>query len=349
MKKIVLMLMMVVAAITANAQKYALVDMEYILKNVPAYERANEQLNQDYNMINIKKNITGIILLSFFATLTAVANERDSIYLEGKVLQTISHTDVAGAFVEVLDGKDSTLINSQIANIQYGTSDNQKNVSMYQINIPRKTGKLILRVSKEEYETTYVDISVNNIQKRAYKQEVPPIFLSRMKSVGLEDVTIQAKILDLIKDIQKKRNLSVIFITHNMGVVAKVADRINVMYAGKIVESGTADEIFYDPRHPYTWGLLSAMPDLNTTGKRLYTIPGSPPNLLHKLPGDPFAPRNAYALNIDDRLEPPMFKVSETHSAATWLLHPDAPKVELPAELKERIERMKEEANANGR
>lgn len=163
------------------------------------------------------------------------------------------------------------------------------------------------------------------------------------------DVTIQAKILDLIKDIQKKRNLSVIFITHNMGVVAKVADRINVMYAGKIVESGTADEIFYDPRHPYTWGLLSAMPDLNTTGKRLYTIPGSPPNLLHKLPGDPFAPRNAYALNIDDRLEPPMFKVSETHSAATWLLHPDAPKVELPAELKERIERMKEEANANGR
>lgn len=143
-------------------------------------------------MINIKKNITGIILLSFFTTLTAVANERDSIYLEGKVLETISHTDVAGAFVEVLDGKDSTLINSQIANIQYGTSDNQKNVSMYQINIPRKTGKLILRVSKEEYETTYVDISVNNIQKRAYKQEVPPIFLPRMKSVGLEDVVVKA-------------------------------------------------------------------------------------------------------------------------------------------------------------
>ena len=158
------------------------------------------------------------------------------------------------------------------------------------------------------------------------------------------DVTIQAKILDLIKEIQKKRSLSVIFITHNMGVVARVADRINVMYAGKIVESGTADEIFYDPRHPYTWGLLSAMPDLETTGDRLYTIPGSPPNLLHKVQGDPFAPRNAYALNIDDRLEPPMFKISETHSAATWLLHPYAPKVEMPAELKERIARMKEEA-----
>ena len=158
------------------------------------------------------------------------------------------------------------------------------------------------------------------------------------------DVTIQAKILDLIKEIQKKRNLSVIFITHNMGVVARVADRINVMYAGKIIESGMADEIFYDPRHPYTWGLLSAMPDLETTGDRLYTIPGSPPNLLHKVQGDPFAPRNAYSLNIDDRLEPPMFKISETHSAATWLLHPNAPKVEMPEELKERIIRMKEEA-----
>lgn len=158
------------------------------------------------------------------------------------------------------------------------------------------------------------------------------------------DVTIQAKIIDLIKDIQKKRNLSVIFITHNLGVVAKVADHINVMYAGKIVEKGTADEIFYDPRHPYTWGLLSAMPDLNTTNDRLYTIPGSPPNLLHKVPGDAFAPRNIYALNIDDRLEPPMFKVTDTHSAATWLLDPRAPKVEMPQELKDRIESMKKEA-----
>lgn len=158
------------------------------------------------------------------------------------------------------------------------------------------------------------------------------------------DVTIQAKILDLIKKIQKKRNLSVIFITHNMGVVAKVADRINVMYAGRIVEEGLADEIFYDPRHPYTWGLLSAMPDLETKGERLYTIPGSPPNLLHKIQGDPFAARNAYALNIDSRLEPPMFKITQTHRAATWLLHPAAPKIELPQELKERIDRMKEEA-----
>ena len=158
------------------------------------------------------------------------------------------------------------------------------------------------------------------------------------------DVTIQAKILELIQKIQKERNISVIYITHDLGVVAKVADFVNVMYAGRIVETGTIDEIYYEPAHPYTWGLLSAMPDLDTDDDRLYTIPGSPPNLLHPVPGDAFAPRNVYALNIDERAEPPMFKLSDTHYAATWLLDPRAPKVEMPPELKARIERMKKEA-----
>ncbi len=158
------------------------------------------------------------------------------------------------------------------------------------------------------------------------------------------DVTIQAKILELIQRIQRERNISVIYITHDLGVVAKVADFVNVMYAGRIVETGTTDEIYYAPAHPYTWGLLSAMPDLDTEDDRLYTIPGSPPNLLHPVQGDAFAPRNVYALNIDERLEPPMFKITDTHYAATWLLDPRAPKVELPPELKARIERMKKEA-----
>ncbi|MCR5527149.1 MAG: ABC transporter ATP-binding protein [Lachnospiraceae bacterium] len=155
------------------------------------------------------------------------------------------------------------------------------------------------------------------------------------------DVTIQAKILELIKKIQEERGISVIYITHDLGVVAKVADYVNVMYAGRIVEKGRIDEIFYDPRHPYTWGLLSAMPDLETDDDRLYTIPGSPPNLLHEVQGDAFAPRNAFALQIDEKLEPPMFKITDTHSAATWLLDPRAPKCEMPSELKHRIERMK--------
>jgi oligopeptide transport system ATP-binding protein len=158
------------------------------------------------------------------------------------------------------------------------------------------------------------------------------------------DVTIQAKIIELIRRIQKERGISVIYITHDLGVVAKVADYVNVMYAGKIVEKGKINEIFYDPRHPYTWGLLSAMPDLDTDDDRLYTIPGSPPNLLHAPEGDAFAPRNRYALVIDDKVEPPMFQVSETHFAATWLLDARAPKSEMPKELKDRIERMKKEA-----
>ncbi|WP_294578095.1 ABC transporter ATP-binding protein [uncultured Thomasclavelia sp.] len=159
------------------------------------------------------------------------------------------------------------------------------------------------------------------------------------------DVTIQAKILELIKEIQAKKDLSVIYITHDLGVVAKVADFVNVMYAGKIVEKGTIDEIFYDPRHPYTWGLLSSMPDLDTDDDVLYTIPGTPPNLTNEIVGDAFAPRNPYALKIDLRVEPPMFDVpgSSTHKVASWLMHEKAPKVEMPESLKNRLEKMKSE------
>lgn len=164
------------------------------------------------------------------------------------------------------------------------------------------------------------------------------------------DVTIQAKILELIQDIQKKKNLSVIYITHDLGVVAKVADAVNVMYAGKIVETGLIEEVFYDPRHPYTWGLLSAMPDLDTDDDELYTIPGSPVNLTQHIEGDAFAPRNAYALNIDFRKEPPLFDVkgSKTHKVASWLMHEQAPTVEMPLMLKRKIEKMKKEAELHG-
>ncbi|MBQ6261210.1 MAG: ABC transporter ATP-binding protein [Firmicutes bacterium] len=163
------------------------------------------------------------------------------------------------------------------------------------------------------------------------------------------DVTIQAKILDLINEIKRRQDLSIIFITHDMGVVANMADRICVMYAGKIVEFGTANEIFYEPAHPYTWALLSAMPDLDTKEK-LFAIPGAPPNMLVPPKGDAFAARNKYALELDFEEEPPYFKLSDTHYAATWLLHPDAPKVEMPEILKNRIARMIEkEAARDGR
>ncbi len=156
------------------------------------------------------------------------------------------------------------------------------------------------------------------------------------------DVTIQAKILEEIKEIKEKNGLSVIFITHDLGVVANMADRICVMYAGKIVEFGTSEEIFYSPAHPYTWALLSSMPDLETK-ERLFSIPGTPPNMVFPPKGDAFAARNKYAMSIDFEEEPPFFKLSDTHYAATWLLHPNAPKVEMPEILKARIERIKKE------
>lgn len=157
------------------------------------------------------------------------------------------------------------------------------------------------------------------------------------------DVTVQARILDLINTIKKERNISVIFITHDMGVVANMADRINVMYAGKIVEKGTADEIFFEPAHPYTQALLAAMPDLETE-ERLMSIPGVPPNMIYPPKGDAFAARNAQAMKIDFEREPPFFKLSDTHYAATWALHPKAPKLEMPEVLRNRIARIKEES-----
>jgi oligopeptide transport system ATP-binding protein len=160
------------------------------------------------------------------------------------------------------------------------------------------------------------------------------------------DVTIQDKILDLIISLQQKRELSVVYITHDLGVVAKTSDYVNVMYAGKIIESGTIIDIFYDPRHPYTWGLLSAIPDVSDNSAALYSIPGTPPVLTKEPEGDAFAPRNPYALNIDFKKEAPMFKVSDTHYAATWLLDERAKKVERPKELEDRIKRMKMEAAA---
>lgn len=144
------------------------------------------------------------------------------------------------------------------------------------------------------------------------------------------DVTIQAQILKLIKDLQKEFNYTIIFITHDLGVVANVADRVAVLYGGQVVELGTCEEIFYDPRHPYTWALLSSLPQLAQRNTTLYSITGTPPSLYNKIVGDAFAPRNPYCLKIDTIAEPPMFQASETHFAKTWLEHPDAPKVEKP-------------------
>ena len=165
----------------------------------------------------------------------------------------------------------------------------------------------------------------------------PDILIADEPTTAL-DVTMQAQILDLIRASQARTGASVIFITHDLGVVANVADRVAVMYAGKIVETGASQEIFYDPRHPYTWGILASMPTLNTDGERLSAIPGMPPTLMDPPRGDAFAPRNPYALEADFLAEPPMFKISDTHYAATWLLDPRAPHVDAPEFIQKRRE-----------
>ena len=154
------------------------------------------------------------------------------------------------------------------------------------------------------------------------------------------DVTIQAQILKLIKDLQKEFNYTIVFITHDLGVVANIADRVAVMYAGQIVELGTVEDVFYDPRHPYTWALLSSLPQLAQRNTQLYSITGTPPSLYNKIIGDPFAPRNPYCMKIDTLLDSPMFKVSDTHYAKTWLLDPRSPKVEKPEAIQNMHEKL---------
>lgn len=223
-----------------------------------------------------------------------------------------------------------------------------------------------LHISKQEAKQKALgllaDVGIDNPEKRflEYPHELsggmrqrvviaialacdPEILICDEPTTAL-DVTIQAKILELIKEIQAKKNISVIYITHDLGVVAKVADYVAVMYAGRIVEKGAINEVFYDPRHPYTWGLLASMPDTETNSQRLYAIPGTPPNLMEKIVGDAFAPRNQYALKIDFVEAPPMYDVGGQHRVASWLCDSRAPKIELPENLKERIEKMKREA-----
>ena len=154
------------------------------------------------------------------------------------------------------------------------------------------------------------------------------------------DVTIQAQILKLIKDLQRDFGYTIVFITHDLGVVANIADRVAVLYAGQIVELGTVEEVFYDPRHPYTWALLSSLPQLAQKNTKLYSITGTPPSLYNSIVGDAFAPRNPYCLKIDTLLEPPMFRVTDTHFAKTWLLDPNAPKLEKPEGIKDIHEKL---------
>ncbi|MEG1312221.1 MAG: ABC transporter ATP-binding protein [Romboutsia sp.] len=213
------------------------------------------------------------------------------------------------------------------------------------------------KISKKEAKKRVIElislVGIDNAQKRfnqyphhfsgGMRQRIviaislacnPSVLIADEPTTAL-DVTIQSQILELVKDLQKKIGLSIIFITHDLGVVAEIADKVAVMYAGKIVEIGNSEDIFYNAKHPYTWGLMASLPTLKSENEFLYSIPGMPPNLLNPPKGDAFAIRNKCALKIDYYEEPPMFKISDEHSASTWLLHDYAPKVESPLNNKD--------------
>ena len=288
-------------------------------------------------------------------------NESGSILFDGQEISPVQFDGNAAAYEKLMEGirgnsmsmifQDPMSFLNPVLTIEKQLVEPLKNhKKMSKAELHQKAVELLTQVgipSPEERLKQYPHQLSGGMRQRVIIAIAlacnPKLIIADEPTTAL-DVTIQAKILELIRSIQKERGISVIYITHDLGVVAKVADYVDVMYAGKIVETGTIDEIFYEPRHPYTWGLLSAMPDLDTADDRLYTIPGSPPNLLHEKPGDAFAPRNHFALNIDDEVDPPMFKITDTHYAATWLLDPRAPKVDMPPELAQRIARMKAEA-----
>ncbi|MCF6138725.1 ABC transporter ATP-binding protein [Alkalihalobacillus berkeleyi] len=267
----------------------------------------------------------------------------DLVHKSDKQMEAIRGKDIGMIFQDPMTSLNPTMkVGKQI------TEGLQKHEKISQSNARKRAIELLDKVGipmPEKRINQYPHEFSGGMRQRAMiaiaLATKPKLLIADEPTTAL-DVTIQAQILELMNDLQEEMGTSIIFITHDLGVVANVADRVAVMYAGQIIETGTVDEIFYNPKHPYTWGLLGSMPDMTTEEEELTAIPGSPPDLVNPPKGDAFALRSPYAMKIDFEYEPPMFQVSETHFAKTWLLHKDAPQVEPPEIVKKRMVHFKE-------
>ena len=252
-------------------------------------------------------------------------NERDMQSIRGKKIAMIFQDPMTSLDPTMKIGKQITEVIIKHEKASKEEADKRAEELLELVGIPNAKGRM------KQYPHQFSGGQRQRIVIAIALACNPDVLIADEPTTAL-DVTIQAQILELLKELQQQFQMAIIFITHDLGVVANVADRVAVMYAGKVVEVGTADEVFYNPQHPYTWGLLRSMPTLHT-GDTLYAIPGSPPDLLDPPVGDAFALRSDVALEIDRVKEPPMFEVSPTHFAATWLLDPRAPKVPVPEEI----------------
>ncbi|MBQ1476874.1 MAG: ABC transporter ATP-binding protein [Erysipelotrichaceae bacterium] len=274
--------------------------------------------------------------------LTKLVTDKDWEGIRGKKISTIFQDPMTSLNPIRTIGSQITEVITKHQGVSAEEAKKQAIEMMERVGIPKAASRF------DEYPFQYSGGMRQRIVIAIALACHPEILICDEPTTAL-DVTIQAQILKLIKDLQEELKFTTIYITHDLGVVANVADRVGVMYGGQIIEYGTVEEIFYDPKHPYTWALLSSLPQLGEKGKDLYFITGTPPSLYNKIQGDAFAPRNKYALKIDFQEEPPFFQVSDTHFAKTWLLDPRAPKVEKPEviqNLHEKISKMTSKGGA---
>ncbi len=270
--------------------------------------------------------------------LVKIKNAKDWTQIRGKRIATVFQDPMTSLNPIITIGKQITSVILKHQNCSESEARARAMELMYKVGIPNAENRF------DDYPFQYSGGMRQRIVIAIALSCQPKILICDEPTTAL-DVTIQAQILKLLKDLQKEYNYTIVFITHDLGVVANVADRVAVLYAGQIVELGTVEEVFYDPRHPYTWALLSSLPQLAQRDTRLFSITGTPPSLYNKIVGDAFAPRNPYCMKIDTLEEPPMFRITDTHFAKTWLLDPRAPKLDKPEIIHDTHEKLKKAFN----